>query len=245
MKRTTAFLFVLSLFVCTTACAQNDSFLTNDEIPTAAEFMPLPPKPTDPTFKNDKIRYEWGKRLRKTKRGEQAVKDADYSLGYFFNIYSEPFGMTISKEKTPEIAALLKRVFETAGACSHKSKSRIMRARPFVQFNEPTAVPKDEEVLRNNSSYPSGHTTKGWALALVLAEINPARQNEILKRGYEYGESRVIVGFHFQSDVDAARVITSTLINRLHANDAFMQQLQKAKEEFWKLNTEQKVPEAA
>ena len=79
----------------------------------------------------------------------------------------------------------------------------------------------------------------------MLAEINPARQNEILKRGYEYGESRVIVGFHFQSDVDAARVITSTLINRLHANDAFMQQLQKAKEEFLKLNTEQKVPTAA
>ena len=79
----------------------------------------------------------------------------------------------------------------------------------------------------------------------MLAEINPARQNEILKRGYEYGESRVIVGFHFQSDVDAARVITSTLINRLHATDAFMQQLKKAKEEFRKLNTEQKVPTAA
>ena len=124
------------------------------------------------------------------------------------------------------------KVLATTHACNHKSKSRIMRKQPFIQFNEPTPVPEDEEKLRTNSSYPSGHTSMGWALALVLAEINPDRQDEILKRGFEYGESRVIVGFHYQSDVDAARVITSALINRLHANDEFMFQLQKAKEEF-------------
>ena len=101
-----------------------------------------------------------------------------------------------------------------------------------MEFNEPTPVPEDEEKLRTNSSYPSGHTTKGWAFALVLSEINPDRQDEILKRGFEYGESRVIVGFHYQSDVDAARVITSALVSRLHANDEFMIQLTKAKEEF-------------
>ena len=72
----------------------------------------------------------------------------------------------------------------------------------------------------------------GWGIALVLAEINPERQDEILKRGFEYGESRVIVGFHYQSDVDAARLLTSTLVNRLHDNGDFMKQLQKAKEEF-------------
>ena len=108
-----------------------------------------------------------------------------------------------------------------------------MRTRPFVQFNEPTPVPNDEEVLKNNSSYPSGHTTMGWGIALVLAEINPDRQNEILKRAFEYGESRVIVGFHYQSDVDHARILTSVLINRLHGNDDFVKQLQKAKEEFF------------
>ena len=67
---------------------------------------------------------------------------------------------------------------------------------------------------------------------MVLAEINPERQDEILKRGFEYGESRVIVGFHFQSDVDAARAITSILINQLNGNEAFRKQLAKAKEEF-------------
>ena len=140
--------------------------------------------------------------------------------------------MTISRENTPEISALLDRLLATTYVCNDKSKSRIMRKRPFMQFNEPTPVPADEEKLRTNSSYPSGHTTMGWAIALVLAEINPDRQDEILRRGFEYGESRVIVGFHFQSDVDHARLITSALVNRLHANEDFMTQLKKAKAEF-------------
>ena len=232
MKKVFAFLFCFSLIVCTTVCAQNDSFLTKEEVPTGAVFLPLPPTPTEPSFENDRLRYEWGKTMRDTERGRQAVADAEYTLDYFAEIYSEPFGVTISEKNTPELYALLKRLLATTSVCNKKSKSRLMRTRPFVQFNEPTPVPKDEAILKNNSSYPSGHTTKGWAIALVLAAINPARQDAILKRGYEYGESRVIVGYHYQSDVDAARLITSALINRLHANDDFVQQLQKAKKEF-------------
>ena len=234
MKKIVSVLFVSFMFVCTVCHAEVASFLTEDEIPTGAKFLPLPPSPTDASFYNDWQRYQWGKTMRNTARGKQAVADAVHTLAYFSEIYSEPFGVTISRENTPEISALLERMLATTQLCNKKSKSRIMRARPFMQFNEPTPVPEDEERLRTNSSYPSGHTTMGWAIALVLSEINPDRQDEILARGFEYGESRVIVGFHFQSDVDAARVITSALVNRLHDNEDFVKQLQKAKEEFFK-----------
>ena len=75
----------------------------------------------------------------------------------------------------------------------------------------------------------------------MLAEINPARQDAILKRGYEMGQSRVICGYHFQSDVDAARLVAAAVVARLHANDNFMKQLEKAKKEFAKLVKEGKV----
>ena len=75
----------------------------------------------------------------------------------------------------------------------------------------------------------------------MLAEINVDRQNEILKRGYEMGQSRVICGYHFQSDVDAARLVASAVVARLHANDAFMKQLEKAKKEFESLVKKGKV----
>ena len=107
-----------------------------------------------------------------------------------------------------------------------------MRPRPYMLFGESTSVPQDEEALSHNGSYPSGHTAEGWAVALVLAEINVANQDAILQRGYDYGTSRVIVGYHWQSDVDNARIVASAVVARLHADDGFIEQLAKAKAEF-------------
>ena len=94
--------------------------------------------------------------------------------------------------------------------------------------------PEDEEELRNEGSYPSGHTVRGWGAALVLSTINPARQNEILTRGYEYGQSRVIAGFHYQSDVDAARMAASACYARMQNDKLFRKQMKRAQREFKK-----------
>ena len=106
-----------------------------------------------------------------------------------------------------------------------------MRTRPFVFFHQDTCIPKDEKFLRKDGSYPSGHTTIGWATALVLAEINPKRQNQLFKKGYSYGQSRVICGAHWQSDVNAGRITGAVLVARLHANPQFEKWLQLAKRE--------------
>ena len=111
-----------------------------------------------------------------------------------------------------------------------------MRIRPFAFYHEATCRADEEGKLSTNGSYPSGHTTIGWATALVLAEINSERQGQILQRGYEMGQSRVICGYHWQSDVTAARVVASAIVARLHAEPTFVTQLQKAKDEFNRLN---------
>jgi acid phosphatase (class A) len=110
-----------------------------------------------------------------------------------------------------------------------------MRKRPYMRFNEPTLVPEDEEALRTNGSYPSGHTLLGWGMALILAEINPDAQDTILSMGYEWGQSRVIAGFHWQSDVDASRMLTAAVIARLHTSEAFLEDMRRAREEWAKI----------
>ena len=40
----------------------------------------------------------------------------------------------------------------------------FIRLRPYVRYNEPTLIPKDEDLLRDNGSYPSGHSIRGWAM---------------------------------------------------------------------------------
>ncbi len=46
------------------------------------------------------------------------------------------------------------------------------------------------------------------------------------------GQSRVICGYHWQSDVTAARLVASAIVARLHAEPTFAAQLQRAKTEF-------------
>ena len=99
-------------------------------------------------------------------------------------------------------------------------------------FNEPTLYPEDEEALRKNGSYPSGHTILGWSSALLMMEINPERATEILARGYRYGENRLVVGAHWQSDTDAARLAASAAYARLHTSERFLEQMKKARAEF-------------
>lgn len=217
-------------------------FLQEGDVPNSFLILPPPPDGASITFLNDQARYTWGKTMRNTPRGEQAVQDARVGGDGVPKAFSEAFGIEINSEDTPEIYKLVVGMREDAGDLgTREAKNYYNRTRPFCFYDEETCNPEQQEELSTNGSYPSGHTSIGWATALVLAEINPERQNEILKRGFDMGESRVICGYHFQSDVDAGRLTGAMTVARLHADPAFQSQLDKAKKEFKKLKKAGKV----
>lgn len=208
-------------------------FLKIDDVASSLNLLPAPPQPDDILFQYDVARYQWGKLQRNTSRGELAIRDADASASGVCAAFSEAFGYELTEQGTPELFKLVKKIVADAGDLStREAKNHYMRPRPYMLFGESTSVPQDEEALSHNGSYPSGHTAEGWAVALVLAEINVANQDAILQRGYDYGTSRVIVGYHWQSDVDNARIVASAVVARLHADEGFIEQLAKAKAEF-------------
>ncbi len=64
-------------------------------------------------------------------------------------------------------------MIEDAGDLATRSaKEHYMRIRPFAFYGTETCNTKDQKKLSTNGSYPSGHTSIGWATALVLAEVN-------------------------------------------------------------------------
>ncbi|MCG2601876.1 MAG: phosphatase PAP2 family protein, partial [Achromobacter sp.] len=71
----------------------------------------------------------------------------------------------------------------------------------------------------------------GWAWALVLAEVNPERANRLLRRGLEFGQSRVICNAHWQSDVDAGRTMGAATVALLRDNAEFVADLNGARQE--------------
>lgn len=224
------------LFTGLVAYGQSNHYLTKEEAPLDTTFIGGPPEFGSLLFEQDFHMYQYGKTLRNTERGKQAIKDANTSTANLLEVFSEAFGMTLSEERTPEIYKLIGRMKEDAGSYATRcTKNKYKRMRPYALYNEPTSVPEAEEGLRNNGSYVSGHSATGIAVAMVLATINPARQNELYKRGLEFGDSRWIVGFHHYSDVKAGQMVGALVLPALLNNEEFRTQLFIAIDEFNRL----------
>ena len=234
MKRSIS--IIAFLFTVITIYGQSNHYLTKEEAPLDTTFIGPPPAFGSLLFEQDFHMYQYGKTLRDTPRGKQAVKDANTSTDNILDVFSEAFGMKLSKEDTPGIYNLINRMKEDAGSYATRcTKNLYKRTRPYALYNEPTPVPEAEEHLRHNGSYVSGHSATGVAVSMVLACINPERQNQLYKRGLDFGESRWIVGFHHYSDVKAGQMVGALVLPALMNNKDFMDQLAKAKKEFEKL----------
>jgi hypothetical protein len=73
--------------------------------------------------------------------------------------------------------------------------------------------------LRDSPSFPSGHTTYGYTGALVLALLVPERYPQMVARGAEYGNDRIVVGAHYAMDVLGGRTLALYDLAHLLAND--------------------------
>ena len=232
MKKT----LILIAFLPLIGLAQSP-LLDSTQMPNAVFFLPPPPDTASAAFQYDRAQYRWGMEQRNNPvRLAIAVNDAIWSIDNICKIYSGVLGIDISAQNTPAIYRMLTLGLLTTDQAGKLPKNHYMRTRPYVFFNEPTIYPNDEAWLRTNGSYPSGHTILGWSAALLLTELAPDKADTILARGYIYGQSRVIAGYHWQSDVDAARLVASAAVARLHADKRFLKLMKKARREYKRLS---------
>jgi len=207
-----------------------DYFLSVEQMPDASKFLPDPPAFNSEMFITDSCVYEAGKRLRDSERGRIAIEDANTSIRYVLRRFSPVMGRELTPESYPAVASFVFRSFATARLSISAAKDYYHRKRPYQYFDEPTPIP-GQESKDDLTSYPSGHTIRFWMAALTLAALDPEHQEDILKTGYECGQSRTIVGYHYQSDVDAARLAASAAYARLSADPAWRKAFRKAARE--------------
>lgn len=206
-------------------------YLTKEAVPDSLALLPPPPETGSAALAHDEEVHKSATALRDTPRYRLAALDAELIFPKAADAFACTLGLPIDAEQTPRLYRLLQRTLLDAGASTSGAKNRYMRTRPFVVHNEPTCVPQDETRLRSNGSYPSGHTTIGWAWALVLAEVDPARANAILARGRSFGESRLVCNVHWQSDILEGRVMGAAVVAQLHAVAEFRQDVAAAQRE--------------
>lgn len=213
------------------AARRKPGFLEAAERPDSLVLVPPPPAPGSAAEAQDIAIHRSMGALRDTARWRLAAADADVGFPRAASVFSCALGVRITERDTPNLYELLQRVMVDAGQSTSAAKAKYQRPRPFVVYDDPICVPEDAKVLRGNGAYPSGHAAAGWAWALVLAEIAPDRMTEVLRRGHEFGQSRVVCGVHWQTDVDTGRTVAAAVVARLHADADFTAQLERAKAE--------------
>lgn len=203
------------------------------QLPNLLQIMPAPPSFESAEFANDVVRYGWGKQQRlDPERLDMAVADAEwFDHTKVYLRWKDAFGLEISPAETPEIWKLLEASLATTDPMNHETKDFYLRQRPFERFGDDMPTDEEEKV-RGRGSYLSGHCMCGWVISLVLAQVAPERANQLFIRGLEYGDSRVIVGAHWQSDIDASFTAGSIGFCALQGCEEFVAQMKKAQQEY-------------
>jgi acid phosphatase (class A) len=158
-------------------------YLDKNAVPASLELVPAPPVAGSAALALDEQVSREARALRGSPRFAQAGVDAELGFPEGANHFSCAADIDVDAVKTPALYRLLERSRIDASAATKAAKNHYQRPRPFMVNGEPTCSPKDEEGLRENGSYPSGHTSIGWAWALILSEIAPDRADAIQARG--------------------------------------------------------------
>ncbi len=140
-------------------------------------------------------------------------------------------GPDFTEARLPRTARVFADVLTGLGPAIGAAKAAYARRRPFLDMANVTQCDAPDAALAASGAYPSGHGAGGWAWALVMAELLPARADAFLQRGRDYGDSRVVCGFHYPSDIESSRVLAAGVIARLHANADFRRDLDAARRE--------------
>lgn len=130
----------------------------------------------------------------------------------------------VKLESLPKTWALLKSVQNEGDAAADVSKVYFSRSRPWAV--DPTLANCDAGKNANPlRSYPSGHSTLGYSVGFVLAQLLPDKATTILTRAADFAMSRKVCGVHFPSDTEASHVLGTIVAVKLLANPTFAAKL--------------------
>lgn len=214
--------------------ANSAGYLTPAQIPDTAALIGPPPAAGSAVLADDEATYSATRKLEAQPRWGLAVRDAEFGADEMLNAYSCALGIALTPKSAPVLERLLDRVSNDTEAGSGKAKRVYRRIRPFMALGGDICTPGDD-YLKTSFSYPSGHSTFGWTSGLVVAAAAPDSADAVMARARAYGESRVICGVHYESDVAAGRKIGAAVFAALQKDAAFRTDLAAAQAELARL----------
>jgi acid phosphatase (class A) len=143
-------------------------------------------------------------------------------------IFKAQLGNGFTAQALPVTAALSDRVRNDVGIATAAAKAGFARVRPYNLDHSlhPVCPTKTKD-----DSYPSGHATNGYAMALTLIDLLPEQRDAILARADAYAANRMVCGVHYRSDTEASRLVAYSLHAVMWNKPQYQQELAAARGE--------------
>jgi len=197
----------------------------SEEYYRPAEILPPPPSDGSPQAKAEMDELH---RIEKTRTPDEFAKALADDHDEDITAFAEVMGPNFDLAKLPKTAALFAEVKAEEKWAAKLAKTYFKRNRPWiVDPNLKTCASDDPP----QSSYPSGHSTMGYAMATVLAALAPEKADTVMKRASQYAENRLVCSMHYRRDIVAGEVLGTVVATELLHNAAFRSEFDEARQE--------------
>jgi acid phosphatase (class A) len=232
LRRIPAPIAAASLLAASLALAQDAAPLKGylgGDTPDGVRLLAPPPAPASGREADDQAIFKATRALRGGPRWAVATSDVNLRQGP--SIFACALGLTLDAQNAPKLTRLFFRVAVDSHNVIEAPKDHYGRPRPYAATPDAPTCEEKTADLTNNPSYPSGHAAIGWAWGLILAELAPDRASDIVMRARSFGESRIVCGVHYLSDVEAGRDAGAMLVAAEHGNAEFRADMDAARAE--------------
>ena len=157
-------------------------------------------------------------------QSDRAVADDAEDVWRFADVFGNA---SFTKEKLPVFTAFFDRIVATEPAVVDPAKDTWKRPRPYMADSRINPLLKK----KTSGAYPSGHTTVGTLMALVLADMVPELRGPLMARAAEYADNRMVAGMHYATDLDAGKRAATAILAVLQTKASFLKSFQAAQAE--------------
>lgn len=183
-------------------------------------ILPSPPADTSAAQKRE---------LDEIRQSQAGMTDADFAQAAADDktedatIFNAVLGIDL--KTLPKTWALFTLVRNEEKAAAKLAKNHFLRNRPWVIDSALKTCTRGDAP---QSSYPSGHSTMGFSMAVILASMVPEKAPAILDRAKAYAENRIVCGVHYRSDIVAGQALGTAVAEQLLADTTFKSEFQSA-----------------
>lgn len=220
-----------------------EGYLTGQTLPDIRLWLAAAPAKGSAGEAADVDAFKLSRILLTGERGMMAANDDVFDPVLIVARFADALGGPFTATQAPTLMRLIRQVQADADKLVAPVKLKVEyggRRRPFIFFPaEPSCLyPRDmaghreadyQHQLDKSGSYPSTHALVGMMVGMVLSQARPERGDALVARGMAFGESRVVCGFHYPSDVAAGRLAAAVLFAKLQTQPAFQGDLARVK----------------